>query len=348
MRTELCSQVAEPDRLAKFMAEQGAAIWSHLARVVPAAEVDDLQQEVLIKALRAWPKFRGESDVATWLYRIAQRTAVDYLRSRYHSETRRTDSLALDQDPESEIALPVATLIEPAVATAKLERHEMHDCVREYVARLPLDYRQVIELKDFSGLTNADISARLGISVGAVKIRLHRARTALRGLLADSCEFYQSDTDSLACDRLHVAAPVSFATAISSKEVQPAIGTCRAERRGHNINQSNPMSSQSSCGCSAPETCAPTASLFTPIAAEFVALGAAIGANCEPCLRYHVREALKLGIPATDIAKAVATAEQVKATPARAILKLAEHLTQSGGFDTGTPQPAGEGCGCAA
>jgi AhpD family alkylhydroperoxidase len=78
--------------------------------------------------------------------------------------------------------------------------------------------------------------------------------------------------------------------------------------------------------------------------AKFVAIGAAIGANCEPCLRHHVREAQQLGISVADIAQAVAVASHVKETPARNILKLAEHLTQPGGDSAG--KTASSSCGC--
>jgi AhpD family alkylhydroperoxidase len=116
------------------------------------------------------------------------------------------------------------------------------------------------------------------------------------------------------------------------------------------------MNIPSNCGCaaSAPvNTCATPVAGFSPIAAEYVALGAAIGANCEPCLKYHVAAALKVGITLPDIAKAVAMAAKVKETPARAILKLAEQLTQTGGENAGiscaAPAPgATAGCGCSA
>jgi AhpD family alkylhydroperoxidase len=69
------------------------------------------------------------------------------------------------------------------------------------------------------------------------------------------------------------------------------------------------------------------ASLFTPSVAELVAIGAAIAANCEPCLRYHSRTAEKLGVTAADMARAVALAAKVKAAPHQGVLRLAAELT---------------------
>jgi AhpD family alkylhydroperoxidase len=97
------------------------------------------------------------------------------------------------------------------------------------------------------------------------------------------------------------------------------------------------MSTDSSCGC------AVAAASFSPAAAEYAAIGAAIGANCEPCLRFHVREALKVGLSLDDISRAIAVAESVKATPARNISKLAERLMHPDGSE---PSASGE-CGCA-
>lgn len=66
--------------------------------------------------------------------------------------------------------------------------------------------------------------------------------------------------------------------------------------------------------------------LYTPAVAELVAIGAAIAANCEPCLRYHVAAAAKLGVAQADIDDAVRLAAKVKEAPHRAIMKLADRL----------------------
>jgi RNA polymerase sigma-70 factor (ECF subfamily) len=180
-----------------MFAEHRGNVRRQLARMVPEAEVEDLLQEVFEKAARALPNFRGQASAATWLHRIAERAALDHLRSRRHHEARKTTALT----PSDTDGTAPAGLIEPATALTRLERREMHDCIREYVHRLSPAYRRVIELKDLSDLTNAEIAARLHISLGVAKIRLHRARAALRRLLADGCEFYCTGDSTLACDR---------------------------------------------------------------------------------------------------------------------------------------------------
>ncbi len=99
-------------------------------------------------------------------------------------------------------------------------------------------------------------------------------------------------------------------------------------------------------------------SLFTEQVAELVAIGAAIGSNCEPCFKYHYDQARKLGVSDADMRRAVDMAQMVKDTPARAILKLAERFVGASTSDTaakqsqcctpassGTDKPAAKCCG---
>jgi len=67
-------------------------------------------------------------------------------------------------------------------------------------------------------------------------------------------------------------------------------------------------------------------SIFSPAVAELVAIGAAIGANCEPCFKYHYNEATKLGVSKEDISQAVALADKVKRAPAQNMLTLADKI----------------------
>jgi AhpD family alkylhydroperoxidase len=81
--------------------------------------------------------------------------------------------------------------------------------------------------------------------------------------------------------------------------------------------------------------------LFTPAIAELVAIGAAIAANCEPCLKYHYREAQRLGVSKADMARAVKMAASVKDSPHQAILRLADKLT---GASLSNPATASDPC----
>lgn len=345
-----------PDPSSVFV-EHRETVRRLLLRFVGEAEAEDLTQEVFVRVTKALPGFRGEASLATWIRRIARGVALDFLRSRRHRQAKRTLPLpAPGQDagePGQEVPLS-AEPSEEAQAPRQLVQTEMGDCVREYVARLAHEHRVVIELKDLLGLSNPEIARRLGVSVDNAKIRLHRARKALRRELERGCDFYQSDTGSLACDRKQPTGEntksVSPRQTISSKEVRPLARTHRASVSGRNKTTESSMNTPSSCGCAAPaspETCAAPATGFSPIAAEYVALGAAIGSNCEPCLRYHVAEALKLGLSHQDIASAIAFAAKVKDTPAKGILRLADQLTrQEGEQCSASSARAGKACGC--
>jgi AhpD family alkylhydroperoxidase len=80
----------------------------------------------------------------------------------------------------------------------------------------------------------------------------------------------------------------------------------------------------------------PAPTLYSESVAELVAIGAAIAANCEPCLKYHYDQAHKLGVSKEDMARAVATAQRVKDAPAKAMLELADKYL-------GVTTPRGDG-----
>jgi AhpD family alkylhydroperoxidase len=89
-------------------------------------------------------------------------------------------------------------------------------------------------------------------------------------------------------------------------------------------------------GKSKKSNAAARSSLFTPAVAELVAIGAAIGANCEPCFKYHYNEARKLGVSRDDMAQAVELADRVKRAPAQNMRVLADKILGSS-LSTGTP-----------
>ena len=88
----------------------------------------------------------------------------------------------------------------PSVETGVI-RQEMSQCVRDFVERLPDNYKSVIVLSEFEGFKNSEIAEILGISLDTVKIRLHRAREKLRQDLATGCSFHRDERNEFACDR---------------------------------------------------------------------------------------------------------------------------------------------------
>jgi AhpD family alkylhydroperoxidase len=88
-------------------------------------------------------------------------------------------------------------------------------------------------------------------------------------------------------------------------------------------------------------------SVFTPAVAELVAIGAAIGTNCEPCFTYHYSEACKLGLARGDISQAGELGERVKRAPAQNMLVLADKILGTS-LSTQTPVDPSPGSCCSA
>ncbi|MBT8351505.1 MAG: RNA polymerase sigma factor, partial [Deltaproteobacteria bacterium] len=80
-------------------------------------------------------------------------------------------------------------------------REEMSECVREFIDKLPSDYKTVIILSELDEFKNREIADILQVSLETVKIRLHRARAQLKAVLNDGCDFYHNEENVLACDR---------------------------------------------------------------------------------------------------------------------------------------------------
>ncbi|HLI60423.1 MAG TPA: sigma-70 family RNA polymerase sigma factor [Solirubrobacteraceae bacterium] len=124
------------------------------------ADAQDAAQDTFVRAWRSLPRFRGESSVATWLYRIVTNRCVSMLAARRASAPLREGDVAVETD-------------DPAWLVAQRERM---DAVSRAVSRLPDDQRLALVLRDYEGLSYAEVAEVLGIGEGAVKSRIHRAR----------------------------------------------------------------------------------------------------------------------------------------------------------------------------
>jgi len=173
----------------------------YLERMVGKIEAEDLAQEVFIKVDKGLKDFKGESRLSTWVYRIATNAALDKIKSRAYRESRNKISLNTTcKETESEDA-GILVAEESLSAEREAVRNEMNECIREFVDKLPGNYRTVIILSELKDLQNQQIADILGISLDAVKIRLHRARERLKAEFEAGCEFYYNEDNELACDR---------------------------------------------------------------------------------------------------------------------------------------------------
>jgi RNA polymerase sigma-70 factor (ECF subfamily) len=127
----------------------------------------DVVNQTFTKAWRAARTFDGDRPLGPWLYAIARRTAIDALRA----ERRPTRG---DHAPEIDVEV-VSLTFEQA-----WEAHE----VRSALDDLPPDEREVIRLAHLDGLSHAEVAERLGVPLGTVKSRMHRAHRRLAAALA--------------------------------------------------------------------------------------------------------------------------------------------------------------------
>lgn len=194
-----------------IFAEFRPKVLRYLSGMVGPDEAEDISQNVFLKVHAGLEEFRGESSLATWIYRIATNAALDRLRSRSFHQTAQIGSHSeLSDDTAIETAeTDLAGNTVERSAECSLIRREMNECIKSYVDALAESYRSVLVLSDLEGLKNQEIAEILGLSVDTVKIRLHRARRALKNRFEGGCEFYRTEGNDIACDHKAPAIPSS-------------------------------------------------------------------------------------------------------------------------------------------
>lgn len=141
------------------------------------ADAEDVLQESLLAAARGLAGFRGASSLSTWLYTIA--------RSQCIKKHRRRKSAPMEFSLEAEEAASARERPDPAPdPEAALQTRRLEAALERAIARLDRPYREVLILRDVEGLTAPEVATVTGLSVAAVKSRLHRARARVREELA--------------------------------------------------------------------------------------------------------------------------------------------------------------------
>ena len=146
-------------------------------------EAEDVLQETFLSAFRAIDRFEGRSKLSTWLYRITYNASLMHLRKRERMTTFSLDRPFGDEETAEESSarhlVDWSTVPDDQLLTAEA-RQEMDRAI----AGLPESLRATFVLRDIQGLSGAETAKILGITVQAVKNRLHRARLKLRSRLA--------------------------------------------------------------------------------------------------------------------------------------------------------------------
>ncbi len=141
---------------------------------------EDVVQEAFLVAWKDLGRFRGASQVYTWLYRILVNLCLMEIRSSAKKTPLSIDSLLPQFTPEGLLQERESSWPNPA---DELERAELRQRIIQTVEKLPDPYRVVVVLRDLEGLSADEVSKILDASKEQVKVRLHRARQALKTLL---------------------------------------------------------------------------------------------------------------------------------------------------------------------
>ena len=154
-----------------------------VTRRILASEEDarDAVQDAFLFAFRSLDRFEGQAKLSTWLHRIAVNAALMRLRTRRRKREESLEPLLPTFRDDGHHAERFAAWDDPAVT---IEREENKALVRRLIDELPDAYRTVLLLRDIEGLDTEETAKALETTANAVKVRLHRARQALRTRLA--------------------------------------------------------------------------------------------------------------------------------------------------------------------
>lgn len=136
-------------------------------------DAKDILQETFISAFKALDNFKERSSFSTWIYKIATNACLMKLRAKRPSVT------SLNEQPNA-----IETIDWSESLSDTLDREELRKVLDDTIKSLPEMYRAVFVLRDVDGLSGSETAKVLGITIGAVKSRLHRARLYLREKLS--------------------------------------------------------------------------------------------------------------------------------------------------------------------
>jgi RNA polymerase sigma-70 factor (ECF subfamily) len=143
-------------------------VFALAARIAGASDAEEVVQEVFVRVFRGLAKFRGDSALSTWIYRLSVNAALSHVERR----PRRT---------EGEDALAFVPAQEPAPRDPGLAER-----LKDALAALPAGYRAVLVLHDVEGLSHEEVADILGCRIGTSKSQLHKARARMRELLGSA------------------------------------------------------------------------------------------------------------------------------------------------------------------
>ena len=155
-------QSRSPEDFAEVARLHRNLVFAIASRIVRNPQIaEDVTQEAMIRAFNAWPQFRGECEPRAWLARVATNVAINHV-----SRNREYPDAIFDRADESDVA-------------GQFERKAMCKALRGAIDQLPPMLRRPLVMFEYDGMGCQEIGRRLGISEGAVRVRLLRGRRHL-------------------------------------------------------------------------------------------------------------------------------------------------------------------------
>lgn len=171
----------EEELFGQLLSRYQGRVVSHLSRVIGSRdEAQDLAQEVFLKVFQALSRYKPEFKFSTWIFRIASNAGIDFLRKR-RLKTVSLDAPGPGADPGGPGREAASPDLDPQGVLRNAERRRKIDAE---IAALPPDFRELISLRHFAGLSYEEIAEAKRIPLGTVKNKLFRARAVLKDRLA--------------------------------------------------------------------------------------------------------------------------------------------------------------------
>lgn len=179
-------KAGDPEAFETIFSRYATQVYRQAFKLVGSeAEAEEVVQEVFLTIYEKAKTFRGESAFSTWLYRLTMNVALTKLRRRKRSKEVSFDNyLPKFQEDGHHLVRPVVDWSHEL--EERLVSEELHRIIQQALDQLPPVDKAAVVLSDLEGVSNQEIGQALGLSVPAVKARLHRARLFLRGKLAVS------------------------------------------------------------------------------------------------------------------------------------------------------------------
>lgn len=165
---EACRQ-GDHAAMEQLYRQYSSRVFSAVFRIAGYDDAEEIVQEVFIRVYRGIGKFRGESGLGTWIYRLAVNASLTHVTRRRRRTDRIRSAAHLEEMPDS-----------PPIGGGALDRISLERALGE----LPPGYRAVLVLHDVEGLSHEEIAVIMGWHRGTSKSQLHKARARMRRLLA--------------------------------------------------------------------------------------------------------------------------------------------------------------------